>query len=349
MIPSEKSAAVRRGLSEAFGVIELEDIQKITRGLSSDLVFRIVAKGSPYLLRLMTRMDERKDPARIFACMRAAAEAGLAPRLWHTNLEDGISIMDFVEAAPFPVEEALFRIPGVLRRLHALPRFPKTFNFVTAHNGFIWRLRGAKLLPKDEVEEVFERYAQLCAVYPRLDPDMVSSHMDLKPENILFDGEHVWLVDWEAAFVNDRYFDLAVAANFVVTGDAEEKAYLREYFGQTADEYQRARFFLMRQALHMLSAAVFLLLASTGKALSRGEAPPSFREFHERIWAGEVNLADNAMKDVYGRVHWRRLVENMRHERFEEALRIVSERQAGEEGGERLFPAAAFSGAGVRL
>jgi thiamine kinase-like enzyme len=42
----------------------------------------------------------------------------------------------------------------------------------------------------------------------------------LKPENILFDGHRVWLLDWKAALVNDRYFDLAIAANFVVTNVA---------------------------------------------------------------------------------------------------------------------------------
>src|ERR1022692_2472698 len=34
----------------------------------------------------------------------------------------------------------------------------------------------------------------------------VSSHNDLTPENSLFDGDRGWLVDWEAAFLNDRYF-----------------------------------------------------------------------------------------------------------------------------------------------
>src|SRR5262249_9159598 len=62
------------------------------------------------------------------------------------------------------------------------------------------------------------------------DPDMVSSHNDLfKPDNILFDGQRVWLVDWEAAFRNDRYADLAVVANLVVANEAEERVYLREY------------------------------------------------------------------------------------------------------------------------
>ena len=86
---------------------------------------------------------------------------------------------------------------------------------MTAHNFFIWRLRASGLLPNSEIEEVFRRYQQICAAYPRLDADLVSCHMDLKPENILFDGSRVWLVDWMAAFVNDRYFDLAIVANFV--------------------------------------------------------------------------------------------------------------------------------------
>jgi hypothetical protein len=61
-------------------VTEFDDIRRVTKGLSSDLVFRIVVKGSPFLLRIIPRMDERNDPVRIFTCMKAAAIAGLAPR-----------------------------------------------------------------------------------------------------------------------------------------------------------------------------------------------------------------------------------------------------------------------------
>src|SRR5580700_4218707 len=185
MIPQEKIAAVFRCLREAFGATAVEDIRRLTKGLSSDLVFRIVIQGSPFLLRIMTHINERNDPTRIFTAMSAAAEAGLAPRVWHTNIEDGISITDFVEAVPFSTTEALVRIPGALRRLHALPPFPKAFTYVTAHHGFIWRFRTANLLSRNEVEEMFTRYEQVCAVYPRLDSDMVSCHNDLKPENLL--------------------------------------------------------------------------------------------------------------------------------------------------------------------
>ena len=340
MIPQEKSAAVTRGLREAFGVTEFEDIRMMTRGLNSALKFRIVVRGSPYLLKVIMRTNEMNDPARQFTHMKAAAEAGLAPHVWYTSLEDGICITDSVEAAPFPVTEALVRMPGVLRILHALPPFSKALNYVTMHNGFIWRFRAANLLPKGETEEIFTRYAQVAAVYPRRDSDMVSCHNDLKPENILFDGQRVWLVDWEASLLNDRYFDLAIVANFVVTNEAEERAYLQEYFGRPLDEYELARFFLMRQVMHLLSAAVFLLLGSSGKPVNQSENAPEFRGFHQRIWAGEINLADNEMKIAYGRVHWEQLSQNMRQARFNEALRIVSDRHPRPEGMRPLLPVA---------
>jgi hypothetical protein len=98
------------------------------------------------------------------------------------------------------------------------------------------------------------------------------------------------------------------------------------YFGEPADEYQLARFFLMQQVVHMFYAMVFLLLGSSGEPVDRSEKAPEFKAFHRRMWAGEFNLADSHTKVVYGRVHWERLLQNMRQARFKEALRIVSER-----------------------
>jgi hypothetical protein len=337
MIPQEKNAAVTQGLREAFGVTEFEDIRELTGERGQNPVFRIVVRGSPFLLKIIMRTD---DPTRHYTCMKAAAEAGLAPRVWYTSAEDRISFTDFVEAVPFPQTDALVRIPAALRKLHALPPFARTPDHINtscmflinkgpALDGFLQKFQAANIVPKGESEEFFARYAQVAAVYPHHDSDMVSSHNDLfKPDNILFDGRRVWLVDWEAAFLNDRYADLAVVANLVVTNDAEERVYLQEYFGEPPDPYQLARFFLMQQVTHMFYALAFLFLGSSGKSIDWSQPVPQFSDFRRRFWAGEVNLADNQMKIVYGRVHWEQLLQNARQARFNEALRIVSDRHA---------------------
>ena len=64
MIPQEKSEAVTRGLREAFGVSEFEDISRITRGRTASLVFRIIVGGSPYLLKIITPAE---DPTRHYS------------------------------------------------------------------------------------------------------------------------------------------------------------------------------------------------------------------------------------------------------------------------------------------
>ena len=339
MIPQEKSAAVTRGLNEAFGVTEFEDIRDLTERPGSNRAFRIVVRGSPYLLRINTRPG---DMTRHFGCMRAAADAGLAPRVRYTAIEDRISITDFVEAVPLPAPDALLRIPAALRTLHALPPFPRvpfnttcTFllNEGPALDGFLQKFRAANILPEPEAEELLARYEQVAAVYPHLDSDMVSSHNDLfKPDNILFDGQRLWLVDWEAAFLNDRYADLAVVANMIVTNEPGERVYLQAYFGEPPDEYQRARFYLMKQVAHMFYAMAFLMLGSSGRPIDWSERVPAYSDFQWRFWTREISLADDHAKTVYGRLHWEQLSQNIRQARFDEALRIVSDRNARAEG-----------------
>jgi aminoglycoside phosphotransferase (APT) family kinase protein len=334
MIPQEKIEPVARGLHEAFGVTEFEDIRMI-KDLASSLVFRIIVRGSPYLLKISMRTN---DPARHYSSMKAAAEAGVAPRVWYASVEDRVSIEDFVKTEPLPASEARVRLPAVLRTLHRLPPFGTTpfntsctflINKGPVLDGFLQKFQAANILPKAQSEEFFARYAELAAVYPVDEAEMVSSHNDLfKPDNILFDGQRVWLIDWEAAFLNDRYADLAVVANQVVTNEEEEMAYLQEYFGAAPDRYQLARFHLMQQMAHLFYTLAFLFQGFTGQPIDWSETVPEFRDYHRRMWAGEVDLTDKDVKIVYGRVHWERLLHNVRQARYKEALRIVSDRRA---------------------
>ena len=330
MIPEEKKTAVQHALQVAFGVSEYEDIRQLTAGLSSALIFRVRVLGKPYLLRIITRTDAIADPTHQINCMKAPAEAGLAPRVFYASTEDRILITDFIEAKPFSLKEARSKMPDLLRRLHGLPLFPFRFHYLDRMDGFVRKFQDAKILPDHMTNELFSLYAKIAPVYPRNIDDWVSCHNDCKPENILFDGDRPWLVDWEAAFPNDRYADLAIVGNFLVTNDEEEKDYLKRYFGEGVNEYHHARFFLMSQMMHMFYFTFFMLIVSAaGKPIDPDVVKPGFREFHNDMWAGKISLAGDEPRQQYAWAHMNQLLHNLRLKRFDESLWIVSNREQG--------------------
>ncbi|MFI5155247.1 MAG: phosphotransferase [Chitinophagales bacterium] len=324
MIPEAKRNAVEQALQMTFGKSEFEDISQLNAGLSSALIFRIVISKKSYLLRVITRTDAMGDPSRYYSCMQSAAEAGLAPHIWYAGIDDRISITDFIEAKPFPIDKARVMIPHLLKRLHSLPRFPQRVNYLDFADGAIRKFQASKSIPEKMTEELFRRYEKIIEVYPRNDRDLVSCHNDLKPDNLLFDGERAWLVDWEAAFLNDRYADLAVVGNFVIRNDEEEKIFLIKYFGDDFTEYQQARFFLMSQYMHLIYLSYFMLLSTAdGKPIDLNFNRPDFREFHNRLWEGKIHLLDKDVQKQYAWVHMEQAMQNLQLKRFEESLHIV--------------------------
>jgi thiamine kinase-like enzyme len=325
MIPELKKAAVKNALQMAFGFTAIDDIRELTAGLSSALIYRIVVQGKPYLLRIITLTDAMGDPAHYYACMQTAAAEGIAPQVWYAGIEDRISITDFIEPKPFPARDAREKMPEILKRLHAMPPFPFRLNYFDFVERTIRKFRDQKILPDEMTTELFRQYARITAIYPINGKDMVACHNDLKPENIIYDGARPWLVDWEAAFLNDRYSDLAIVANFLVANPNEEREFLKRYFGEAPDAYQMARFFLAQQVMHM-SYFVFMLCITAGKIPVDPEIViPDFRTFHNQLWNGEITLHTDPPRQLYGLIHMERLRHNFELQRFEDSLKIVSE------------------------
>jgi hypothetical protein len=133
----------------------------------------------------------------------------------------------------------------------------------------------------------------------------VSSHNDINPRNVLFDGERLWLVDWELAFSNDPLADVAnIANNFSDVPDVDTLV-LEGWLDGAPDDDTRHRLTLMRD-LHRLFCGCLMLAGFIGQrdaeadltaltsdefraALDRGE----LRGTPELVFVrGKMHLAD---------------------------------------------------------
>jgi len=206
-IPEHLVPTVERALRAAFGTTTYDDVSMLG-GLRA-FACRIVVRGRPYVLRVGA--TTHIDPAVEIAETRAAADAGIAPHVWYADAADRVIVTDFIERVPPPAAFGA-QLAQTIARIHALSPWPRTLHQLDMLDGFLAKLRAAEALAG--LDDVLDTYAQVTAHYPR-DADLVACHNDLKAPNILYDGARVWVIDWESAFVNDRYADLAMGAKVI--------------------------------------------------------------------------------------------------------------------------------------
>ena len=332
LIPETKRLAVERALRETFQLAWYEEIELLFGGVSSALVYRITISGRPYLLRLVMQVDALNDPVRQYACMRIAADAEISPRVHYADPNDAVSITDFVRSVPlregFPSSDGLLaELAMTVRSIHGAPLFPPLVNYLDGIDGFIQYFRTSELLPAGATEEHFRYYAEIQKAYPRHDTDVVSSHNDLNPRNMLCDGTRIWIIDWETAFRNDRYVDLAIVGNSFLSNEGEEEIYLRTYFGDSLDDRKRARFFLMQQVCHMFYAMAFMRFVATartsGVQLDTSMETPRRREYAQLIAAEKASLTSPEGQLQYAKVLLNEALANMKTKRFSESIRLM--------------------------
>ncbi|MGE0404246.1 MAG: phosphotransferase, partial [Kofleriaceae bacterium] len=212
---------IERALRTAFGTATYDEVAPVRGGMSGALLLRMVVAGRAYLVRVGG--SPHANAATEMANVRGAAEAGIAPRLHYASVEDRAMITDFIEPRPW-TRGAGLQVAALIGRLQTLPPYERAMHQIDITRGMVARYRAARL--GADAQDVFDRFEQIAGVYPRNAP--VACHNDAKAANILFDGTRPWFVDWEAAFSNDRYADLANSASFFST---DHDAYLAAYLG----------------------------------------------------------------------------------------------------------------------
>ena len=329
-IPEPRREAVNRALTGAFGTTVLDAVAPISGGLSGAGLYRIRVGGIAYVLRIEPPAHAFGDPARGFACMRTAAEAFLAPRVRYADPVDGVAIMDLVAqrslALDYPGDgkPLIVELAQAVRLLHETPPFPPLVDYMDGMQMVIGQQLQSGLLDPSVFHELMELYAGLTAVYRTAASDRVSSHNDLNPGNVLFDGTRLWLVDWEASFLADRYVDLATVAGWFTHDAAGEDLLLRTYFGGPPTPEQQARFTVMRQVNHVFYGMIMLNGAAAerpGVRLSDTDlSGPSLGDLRQRLSTGDFTLQAWDDRVAYGKARLSEALAGLQGKAFEDAI-----------------------------
>lgn len=321
-----QTPAVAKALRAAFGTEVLDSWAPLSGGLSGAGVWRIRVGGIAYLLKVEApERDGLRDPHRSQACMRLAAEACLAPRVRYADPDDGVMILEHIEARSLMLDHAgtradlVVELAQAVRALHALPGFPPLVDYLDGLEALVDRAGRCGVVPLG----AFDAWPRLYAVCRRLEVQPVSSHNDLNPRNLLYDGRRVWLIDWEAAFRADRYVDLAALANTFAADPEDEALLLRTYFNHEASDAERARLWLFRQVSHVFHAAIFVV-GVAGQARADGLEGPDLDVIHQGLLLGEPLLETPEGRLAYGLARLRTVNANLASPVFAEAAAIAA-------------------------
>ena len=182
------------------------------------------------------------------AAMRAAS-LGIGPEVIATLPEIGTLITALVPGGhlePEPFTRRLAQVVDLLHDFHGSGALEGEFPI---HRVVEWHARDAVAqggtLP-DAYERLHAQSERIEQAFARTPMPMVPCHNDLLPGNVLFeDGGRAWLLDFEYAGMNDRFFDLGNLSVNCGLDAAADEALLRLYFGESTPSHW-ARLQLMK-------------------------------------------------------------------------------------------------------
>jgi aminoglycoside phosphotransferase (APT) family kinase protein len=307
-LSAEQRQSARSALAGAFGRATIDAVTLITGGASTASTFRIETGGRHYLLRLEGEPSPLRNPHQ-YVSMRIAAEAGIAPKIRHVDETARTAVIDFIAQQPLNAypggQRAVAQALGeLLSRVQATPTFPFFVNYPDIVARLFAHVRRTGLFAAGLLEPHVARLAQLREAYDAGSTNLVSSHNDFIPSNILFDGERLWLIDWESAYRNDPLVDVAIVLDTLVRSPELEAVMLRAWLGRAVDETLCARLELVR-ALTRLYYAGVVLSASAAASWMTGDTDlwaPTVAQFQQAIRAGRLKPGTPQTKHILGKM-----------------------------------------------
>lgn len=325
VVPEHRRPAAAAALSVAFGDAAFA-LEPVLGGASGALAFRVDVRGERYLMRLEGPRTALRNPHQ-YACMKLAAEAGVAPPLVHVDEAAGVAITRFLAQRPlaeFPGGPAgLAAAAGALiARLQATPAFPVFRDYFDTIGQILEHMRGSGRFAPGLLDAHAAGWARIRAGYRP--GEGVSSHNDPNGMNLLFDGERLWLVDWETAYRNDPLTDVAILANNLAPTPELADTLLAGWLGRAPDDRVRVRLVVMRQVVRLYYGCLIFMVLGEPDGPITDLAALTPVEFQAAVAEGRMAIGGADMMRELGKMSLADFRAGLDDPAFETALAAVA-------------------------
>jgi len=211
--------------------------------------YRVEVDGVAHFVRIPGGATDllAVDRANELANTRAAAVAGVSPRVLHTVPEWDVFVLEWLPAATMSVESLNApgmptRIAATLRQLHAGPSFRDRFDMSRLVERYLGVVDDRGIPIPAGYREHLDRFPRIETALAAHPVALVPCHNDLLADNYLDDGDRLWLVDYEYSGMNDPAFELGNTCQELAFDDGQVAELCAAYFGDaTAARLARMR------------------------------------------------------------------------------------------------------------
>jgi hypothetical protein len=226
--------------------------------------------------------------------MQAAADVEVAPPVRYVDPDAGVVILPFIDQRPISdhpggPEGIVTEVAGLLRRLHATPTFATHGDHMDNLDRTLGYLERSGRVGPGLLARHREGFERLRAAYPWRPETFVSAHNDPNQFNLLYDGQRIWLIDWETASRNDPFIDLATAASHLAPTPELRDQLLESWAGRAIDDRDRARLAMMGWLVQLFAGTILLTIVVDPAVPTHTDLTPlAMDAFAAGIAAGEL-------------------------------------------------------------
>jgi aminoglycoside phosphotransferase (APT) family kinase protein len=288
LIDPSRMNAVKTALLAVFGQEMPESISLLAGGYSSSQMFQITVKDETYVLRVMDLDHPLSDRENQIACARYGGQLSVAPLYVYAHAEDGIILMEYLSKGDLPKTLILEQMSLLLKRFHHSGPIPHMHQTVFSYlEGLMKSVE--TLHATDEIVGFFQIIRQAMSQLNKV-RQLASCHNDLNINNMMNHHNRLTLVDFEAAGLEDPYYDVAtVCQQFCLTPE-EEVRFLTDYLERAPTLFDLQKIALMKQVSYFYYASHFLQF-SYEQGVFETEAPVhTLEEWGAGIKSGDLKL-----------------------------------------------------------